>query len=147
MTLDDAWQAALAAEHQAVFGYGVLGPHLAGADQDLAYSAVAAHESLRDATESALAAVGQTPVAPRADYPQLYPAATGPAARRLAVTLEDDCAAAWRFLYLQAASDPGRLAATLRGSAQTALTASAIRAARWRQRIAPDRATTAFPGT
>jgi hypothetical protein len=102
--LDDAWQAALAAEHQAVFGYGVLGPHLAKDDLPLAYAGVAAHEDLRDATLEALTTAGRTPVAPRADYPALYPVTDAAAARRLAVRLEEDCAAAWRYLYLRAAS-------------------------------------------
>src|SRR5436305_1470713 len=62
--LHSAWQAALAAEHEAVFGYGVLGPHVTGSDEQLAISCSSAHEALRDATEADLAGVGLTPVAP-----------------------------------------------------------------------------------
>jgi hypothetical protein len=144
--LEDAWQAALAAEHQAVFGYGVLGPHLTGADQQLAVSSSDAHESLRDRTEATLAAARLTPDGPQADYPVLYPVPARTSALALAVRLEDDCASAWRFLYLRAASTSGQRASQLRASAQTALTASAVRAARWRSIVTPSHATTPFPG-
>jgi hypothetical protein len=139
--LRSAWQAALAAEQQAVFGYGLLGPRLAAADRQLAVTCSDAHETLRDRTEAALAAAGLTPAPPLADYPALYPVPDAAAARALAVRLEDGCAAAWRYLYLQAASTPGARAERLRPAAQAALTASAVRAAQWR------RATVAFPGS
>jgi hypothetical protein len=144
--LDSAWQSALAAEHQAVFGYGLLGPRLSGAQSSLAVACSDAHEALRDATEAALTAAGRTPVATRPDYPALYPAADATAARELAIRLEADCAAAWRYLYLQAASTRGTRARALRARAQGALTASAIRGARWRTITTPAHATTPFPG-
>jgi hypothetical protein len=145
--LTAAWQAALAAEHQAAFGYPVLGPRLDGADHQLAYADAVAHEALRDTTAAALSAARQTPVAPLADYPALYPVSDATAARRLAVQLEDDCAEAWRYLYLQAASASGATARRLRGTAQAGLIASAVRAAQWRARIDPRQATQPFPGT
>ncbi len=140
-----AWQAALAAEHQAAFGYGLLGPRLSGADQQLAVACSDAHEALRDATEQALAAADVVPVPPEADYPQLYPVPDATAARKLAARLEDDCAAAWRYLYAQVASAANPTAG-LRTSAQHALTASAIRGTQWRYRTDPAHATTPFPG-
>lgn len=145
--VDAAWRAAVAAEHQAVFGYGLLGPRLSGPDQQLAVAASNAHETLRDTNEAALARAHVAPVPPQADYPALYPVPDAARARALAVRLEDACAAAWRFLYLQAASDPGRAAHPLRRPAQAALTASAVRAARWRARVSPAQPTQAFPGT
>jgi hypothetical protein len=141
------WQAALAAEHQAVFGYALLGPHLAGSDQQLAISCSDAHESLRDATEAALAAHGAVPVAPLADYPALYPVPDRAAARALAIRLEAACASAWRYLYLAAASATGGLPHSLRVSAQQSLTATAVRAVRWRALVNPAHATQPFPGT
>lgn len=144
--VDDAWQAALAAEHKAVFGYGILGPHLSGTDQQFAVACSDAHETLRDSTASALAHAGLTPVPSQADYPALYPVDAAAAARTLAIRLEDDCAAAWRFLYLRAASTRGKRAGALRTSAQDALTASAVRATRWRAIVNPAHATTPFPG-
>lgn len=145
-TPDAAWQLALAAEHQAIFGYAVLGPHLRGVEQQLAVSDSDAHESLRDATQTAMARAGLDPVASQADYPALYPVGTAAAARRLAIRLEDDCAKAWRYAYLQAASTSGARAGTLRDAAQRALTASAVRGTQWRARVAPGHATSAFPG-
>jgi Domain of unknown function (DUF4439) len=154
--LVNAWQAVLAAEHQAVFGYAVAGPHLRGADLQLAVTCSDAHETLRDRTAAALDAAGLTPVAPLADYPALYPVTDAGAARRLGVRLEDDCAAAWRYLYAAAvtaasgSASPSAAATTrarsLRGSAQAALTASAVRATRWRALVNPARPTSAFPG-
>jgi hypothetical protein len=140
-----AWQAALAAEHQAVFGYSLLGPHLAtsplrvqaGASQD-------AHVALRNATAAALLAAGETPVRPQADYPLLYPVASSRAALALAVRLETACATAWRYLYAEAAVGSGR--PQIRSAAQQALTASAVRAAQWRRSSGSRTPTVAFPG-
>jgi hypothetical protein len=140
---DRAWQLALAAEHQAVFGYGLLGPRLSGAQRTLATSFAAAHEALRDATEAAMARSGLRPVPPRADYPALYPVRDAGQARALAVRLENDCAAAWRYLYAQSA---GAGATALMTRAQAALTASAVRATQWRVLVSPTNATRPFPG-
>jgi hypothetical protein len=142
--VDDAWQAALAAEHQAAFGYPLLGPQLTGAQQALSRTSQAAHEALRDTTAARIAAAGLSPVAPLGDYAGLYPVDGAKAARALAVRLEADCAAAWRFLYAAAATDAGNR--TLRAQAQQALTASAVRATRWRQAAGTSPATVAFPG-
>jgi hypothetical protein len=144
--LDAAWQDALAAEHQAVFGYALLGPHLAKADEQLAVRCSDGHETRRDAVAAGITRAGLRPVAPQADYPALYPVADGAAARALAIRLEDDCAVAWRYLYLQAASTTQPQAKALRAPAQEALTASAVRATRWRALRNPAKATTPFPG-
>lgn len=145
--LQVAWQAALAAEQRAAFGYGLLGAHLHGSPQlPLAISCSDAHESLRDGTEQAIAAAGLTPVAPAADYPDLYPVNTAAQAEALAVRLEDDCAAAWRYLYATAASATGAPADTLRGAALNALMAAAVRATQWRKIADPAKPTVAFPG-
>ena len=139
-----AWQAALAAEHRAVFGYGLLGPHLTGAQQVLAVTSSDAHEQLRNQTAAALTRAGVTPVAAAVDYPDLYPVTDAASARRAAVGLEDGCAAAWRYLYLQAAGEtPDPVART---AAQQGLTASAVRAAQWRVLSTPAAATDPFPG-
>jgi hypothetical protein len=191
--LVDAWQAALAAEHRAVFGYSLLGARLRGTAQlTLAVACSDAHEQLRDATVEAIAAAGLDPVPADADYPDLYPVGGPDTARSLAVRLEDECAAAWRYLYAVAATTAGTTtfsapdnpflspptgsgtrASTsrppaspststalpsaahpaaapspggIRGSAQTALTASAVRGVRWRGLVSPGAASVAFPG-
>lgn len=146
--LTSAWQAALTAEHRAVFGYGLLGAHLHGSPQlPLAISCSDAHEALRDGTVRAIAAAGLTPAPPAADYGDLYPVNSAKQAAPLAVRVEDDCAAAWRFLYSVAAATRTAQAKQLRPAAQTALTASAVRATQWRLVVSPAAATVAFPGT
>jgi hypothetical protein len=140
--LTDAWQAALAAEQQAAFGYALLGPRLPDGDQSLARTCQAVHADRRDATADAIAATGVAPQAPAGDYPALYPDAHRP--RVLAAQLEDDCAAAWRFVFAQASAVTTQGA--LRKQAQAELTASALRATKWRLLISPTAATQAFPG-
>ena len=54
----DAWQAALAAEHAAVFGYGTLGPHLPPARVDQARVFERAHRGLRDTVIAQMGDVG-----------------------------------------------------------------------------------------
>jgi len=142
-----AWQAALAAEQQAAFGYGLLGAHLRNTPQlALAVTCSDAHEALRDATAQALAAAGQQSVPPAADYAGLYPVTGSAAARRLALRLEDGCAGAWRYLYASAAMSADPRTRGLRAAAQVALTASAVRATQWRRILTPSAATVAFPG-
>lgn len=142
-SLAAAWQAALAAEHQAIFGYGLLGVRLRGTQQQLAVACSNAHEALRDATEVEMSGTQLRPEPPQADYPALYPVSDAAQARALAVRLEDACAAAWRYLYAQAAlaRATDRLV-----EAQSALTSSAVRAVQWRASASPDRASVPFPG-
>ena len=157
--LGGAWQAALAVEQRARFGYGVLGPHLSGVAADSARTAQDAHEQLVADTTAAMTAANLTPGAPAADYPDLYPVTTAGAALRLALRLEQDAAAAWRFAYATAAgtesvSTPGSSAAgsnagpdrTVRTLAQRALTGSAVRATQWRLTGHLGTPTVAFPG-
>lgn len=140
-----AWQAALAAEQRARFGYGVLGPRLGAGSAAAARVAQGGHEQLISDTGAAMAAAGITPHPPAADYPDLYPVTSAGVALRLAVRLEEDAAAAWRFAYA-AAAGTGSLATgatngaagsstlerIVRALAQRALTDSAVRATRWR---------------
>lgn len=144
MSIASAWQAALAAEHEAVFGYGLLGPRLSADQQATARAAEDAHIDLRNSAAAALAAAGQTPVSPLADYPQLYPVGTAKAALRLAITLEDQAAAAWRFFYAELAGSNG--SAAQRAQAQAALTSCAVRATTWRLAAGASTATVPFPG-
>ncbi len=138
--LVEAWQAALAAEQQAAFGYGLLGPQLPDSHRELAGSCSSGHHALIVSTSSALARAGHAPLAPQVDYPALYPVHGSTAANALAVRLETDCAVAWRYLYALAAATAGTEATARRQDAQTALTASAVRAVRWRG------SSVAFPG-
>ena len=152
-----AWQAALAAEHAAIFGYGALGPRLPAADTPLARADEAAHRAVRDATATAVVAAGADPIASRADYPLPHPLDSPLRARRFAVQLETTCASAWRYLLAAASTAPitptasttattaGALLA-IRRSGQASLTSSAVRAMRWRARVDPAAPTEPFPG-
>jgi hypothetical protein len=148
-----AWQQALAAEHQAVFGYSALGPQLAGsAAVSSARADEQAHVQLRDSAIAGLLALAVTPVEPQPNYP-LPDLANPAAAARLAVQLETGCAAAWRYL-IAVAADPAAERSTLTGpavhalrqAAQQALTGAATRALEWRLTITPTAPTVAFPG-
>ena len=142
-----AWQAALAAEHAAIYGYGELGPVLDAPLQPLARTDQQLHRGLRDASATTIAGFGVTPVASRAAYPAPFPLTDPAAGMRLAVELEDRCAAAWRYVIAAGVLNPlDRRAATARKTGQARLTASAIRALQWRSRVTPSDPTVAFPG-
>jgi hypothetical protein len=156
-----AWQAALAAEQQAQFGYGLAGPRLVGSARGLAATYQARHGAIVVSTAETIRSGGANPVAPLVDYPALYPVATEAAARALVIRLEQDCASAWRYLYATASTpdlgtgkvnDPGAPSGTASGpgaarqSAQQYLIASATRATRWRLVSGTSPATVAFPG-
>ena len=128
-----ALQTALAAEHAAVYGYGVVGAMVSGADRTAAHADWIAHQEARDSLETMLVKLGATPVAASAAY-QLPFAVTNPAqARALAVALEDGVTQA--YLAIVAVRDK-----TLRSFGALAMQPPATRAATWRG------TTIAFPG-
>jgi hypothetical protein len=135
-----AMQGALAAEHAVIFGYAVAGAHLSGADLAAVRAADTAHRDRRDALAAAVRARGADPVTAEPGYRLPFAVTGRPAALRLAGTLEDGTAAAWR--YLVAAADR----ADLRRTAVAALTDAAVRATRWRRGYDPAHAAVPFPG-
>jgi Domain of unknown function (DUF4439) len=128
-----ALQAALAAEHAAVYGYGVAGAHLSGARQKAAARDWEIHQAARDTLAAMITALGAQPVAAAAAYRLPFRVSTGRAAVMLAAFLEDRVAAA--YLGVVALSE-----ARLRLFGARALESAALRAAGWRGR------TLAFPG-
>jgi hypothetical protein len=129
-----AAQAALAAEHAAVYGYGVVGGRVALARQPEAQQAYDAHRAARDAMARTVADLGAVPVAADAGYALPFPV-KGPAdAVRLAAFLEERVAGAYGDLV--AASIGG-----IRRDAAGALRAAAVRAVRWSGE------SVAFPGS
>ncbi|MGH3251829.1 MAG: ferritin-like domain-containing protein [Trebonia sp.] len=128
-----ALQGALTAEHAAVYGYGVVGAMLGGAEQADARADWTAHQVARDTLTAMVTRLGATPEAASPAY-QLPFAVTGAkSAERLAATLEHGVTRA--YLGLVAVSDP-----TLRSFAAQAMQASANRAVAW------SGTTVAFPG-
>jgi hypothetical protein len=140
-TPDEALGTALAAEHAAVYAYGVLGARLTGHARGDAVSAEAAHRARRDALLLRLARRGAAaPVAAPA-YALPFPVTDAASALRLAVLVEERAAAAWRA----AVPATGREDRT---TAVAALTDCAVRAARWRLLARPGTpATVPFPGS
>ncbi len=128
-----AMQAALAAEHAAIYGYGVAGAHLTGTDLTAATSDWVAHQVARDSLQAMLRAAGATPVAAAVAYRLPRPVRGAVTAISLAVTLEDRVATA--YLGLVAGTSPG-----VRKFGARQVIAAAMRAAAWRGR------TVAFPG-
>jgi len=128
-----ALQAALAAEHAAVYGYGVAGAHLSGAKQKAAARDWEIHQAARDTLAAMITALGAQPVAAAPAYRLPFPVHGRRAAVMLAAFLEDRVAAA--YLGVVALSEP-----RLRMFGARALESAALRAAGWRGRAL------AFPG-
>ncbi|MFG2334540.1 ferritin-like domain-containing protein [Streptomyces sp. NPDC048604] len=121
----DAARAALAAEHAAVYGYGVVGGRIGAARRAEARAAYDAHRARRDVLGRTVRDLGGEPVAAAAAYALPFAAPDAAAAVRLAAELEDRVAGVYSDL-VRAAAGP------LRADAATALREAAVRAARWR---------------
>ncbi|MFF2010860.1 ferritin-like domain-containing protein [Streptomyces sp. NPDC058195] len=128
-----AAQAALAAEHAAVYGYGVAGGRVAEDRRAEAMAAYHAHRARRDALARTVRGLGGEPVAAQAAYALPFAVQDPAAAVRLAAVLEDRVAGVYSDL-VRAAEGP------LRREAADALREAAVRAVRWRGSGVP------FPG-
>jgi Domain of unknown function (DUF4439) len=112
MTLLESLQAALAVEHQVVYGYGVLGPRLSGATKSYAADCLSAHMAHRDALEALVSAARATPAVAAPAYQLPFRVSDPDAARRLAVRLEQASAGAtWDLIVSSSAGDTSRTAA------------------------------------
>jgi hypothetical protein len=134
----DPYAAALAAEHMAIFAYGVVGGRLDNADKEAARVAESAHRDRRDALISRLAATATPPPAEPA-YATPFPVTDRASALRLAVAVEESTAGAWRSILALTAGPERKLALD-------ALMAAAVQATRWRERAGITPSTLAFPG-
>jgi hypothetical protein len=128
-----ALEAALAAEHAAIYGYAVAGAHLTGRLQAAAQRDWTEHQQARDALIALLARRGAAPVAAATSYRLPFPVASAAAAVSLAALLEDRVTTA--YLGLVGLADQA-----LRAFGAQAVQAAALRAVAWQHR------TTAFPG-
>jgi Domain of unknown function (DUF4439) len=109
MTADDRLKAALEAEHAAIFGYGALGAH-AGGDVGLAQAAELAHRGRRDALIVRLTSKGVAVPSAQAVYALPFPVTDLTSALKLAVTIEERCAAIWRLVLPETSGDERKLA-------------------------------------
>lgn len=128
----------LAAEHAAVFGYGVLGARLEEVSRAAARAAVVSHRSRRDQLDALLRSRGIVPEAalPAYDVETRTPAQ----ALALAARLEDGLSVRWRDLV--AGTDDR----SLRELAVAGLQETAVRAAQWRLLAGDQSVTLSLPG-
>jgi hypothetical protein len=140
----DAVQAALfdavAAEHAAIYGYGIVSAHSSPDENDLVSAAMAEHRERREAAIAMLTGRSAKAPLPAAGYQLPMPVNNPNDAANLAVRMEDDCAVAWRAAIERASSEQDRAFAV------TALTEAAVTAARWKQVQGIKPVTVAFPG-
>ncbi|MFF3848482.1 ferritin-like domain-containing protein [Streptomyces sp. NPDC002328] len=128
-----ALQAALAAEHAAVYGYGVVGGRIGEARRAEARAAYDAHRARRDALAREVRDLGGEPVAASAAYALPFAVPDSAAAVRLAAELEERVAGVYSDLVRAAGGARRREAAGV-------LREAAVRAVRWRG------GSVAFPG-
>nr|WP_203659639.1 ferritin-like domain-containing protein [Streptomyces sp. SID14446] len=126
-------QAALAAEHAAVYGYGVVGGKIGEKRRSDARAAYDAHRARRDTLVRAVKDLGGTPEAASAAYVLPFPVTDSPTAVRFAAELEERVAAVYSDLVRATTGDQRRTAAG-------ALREAAVRAVRWNGE------SVAFPG-
>ncbi|MFC4564725.1 ferritin-like domain-containing protein [Nocardiopsis mangrovi] len=118
----DALQEALRAEHAAVYGYGYIGAHSAGAGRERSYISLDAHRAQRDTLRDELVERGATPVAGAGAYE--LPGNDDAELSAYAARLEEQ--AEQTYLQLAASSDPW-----LRDLAARSLQESVVRRLGW----------------
>lgn len=139
-TENAALREALAAEHAAVWGYGVVGDAL-GTDAGAAVTdAENAHRDVRDRVTALLVERNEEVVGAEGAYALPFPVLSPTDAAALAVVLEDGTAAAWVRVLDQAAER------TTRELAVGYLGAAEVRAVGWRAAAGQTPVTRAFPG-
>ncbi|OIJ62729.1 ferritin-like domain-containing protein [Streptomyces mangrovisoli] len=119
-----AVQAALAAEHAAVYGYGVVGGQIDEERRTEARAAYDAHRARRDALVREVRDLGGSPAAASAAYALPFPVHSAASAVRLAAELERRVADVYSDL-VRATEDARRR------EAAGALREAALRAVRW----------------
>ena len=131
---------ALAVEHGTIYGYGIVSALSPPSVNDLVVEALNQHRQRRDDVIAMLTARNISAPVAAAGY-QLPSAVSSPAeAARLAARMENDGATAWRAVVERADT------AEDRAFASTALTQSAVLAARWNKVLGGWPITTTFPG-
>ena len=139
-TENTALSAALAAEHAAVWGYGVVGAALGPAGQEGAAASEIAHRDVRDQVTTLLTGRGADVVGAEGGYALPFPVLSEVDAATLAATLEEGVAEAWVRVLDQAAER------TTRELAVGALSAAEVRAVSWRTAAGQQPVTRPFPG-
>lgn len=137
---DGALYDAIATEHGAIYGYGIVSAHSTPDDNALVSAALAGHRELREEAVAKLETRKVTAPLPALGY-QLPLAVDSPTdAATLAVRMEEDSAVAWRAVMERAESVGDRELAV------TAMKRAAVSAAKWRRVLGVVPPTVAFPG-
>ncbi len=135
---------AVATGHATIYGYGLVSAHSIPDLNHLVAQAMTTHRAHREAAISMLEARSVVAPLPAAGY-RLPIAVNNPTdAANLAVRMEEDTAVAWRAVLEQAAK--GSEGDADRRFAVSALTQSAVFAARWKRVLKAWPLTRAFPG-
>jgi hypothetical protein len=135
-----ALREALAAEHAAVWGYGVVGAALDIDARGPATVAETAHRDVRDQLITLLDERDADPVRAEGAYSLPFPVLAAVDAAQLAVVLEDGVSAAWVRVLDQAAER------SVRELAVGWLSAAEGRAVSWRIAAGMTQVTNPFPG-
>lgn len=135
---------AVAVEHAAIYGYGMVSAHSLPIRNELISESLAQHREHREAAVTLLGERGVTAPLPAPGYRLPFVVDSPTEAARLAVRMEGDCAIAWRAVLEQARE--GADGEKERALGLTALTQCAVLAARWRQVLSAWPVTEAFPG-
>lgn len=135
-----ALQDALAAEHAALWCYGLAVAFLEPAEADRARADAEAHRRLRAQVEQTLSDIGVRPVSALPAYATPEPVTDAESAGALLVVAETDALAAWRSVLERTA------ARALREAALAALTDGTLRCAQWRFFVFIPPAIPVFPG-
>ena len=131
---------ALAIEHSTIYGYGIVSAMSPPTINGMVVEALAQHRQRRDDVIAMLAARNANAPIAAGGY-QLPLLVASPAdAARLAVRMENDGTTAWRAVVEHADT------ADDRAFASTAVTQSAVMAARWNRVLGAWPITTGFPG-
>ena len=146
-----AVQDALATEHAAVWAYGLVSAFVPSELADQVDEAATAHRARRDATERMLSDTNVEPVPAEPAYRTPSPVTDLAGALMLAITAEDDTAAAWRSVIERSVIEHSGVIERhaqprLRATALDALVGAAMRASRWRAAAGVPVHTVPFPG-
>lgn len=139
-SVDGALYDAVATEHAAIYGYGMVSAHSRPEINYLVADAMAEHRRRR---EEAIALLDQRDTAvplPAAGYRLPIEVDDHSSAAQLAVRMEEDGATAWRAVVEQVTDE------TLRAFAVAAMIDTAVAAARWRATAELTPVAVAFPG-
>jgi rubrerythrin len=137
----DALGTAVDTENAAIFAYGIAVAYAATTRRDTVDEYTADHRARRDELARLMTAAGATP--PEAAVGYVLPVAVSDpvSAVRAMLAAEEDCTRAYRVLLEKADTD------AVRRVGVDALSAAAVRAARWRLVLQVSPSTVALPGS